>query len=802
MRLITSLGALAAVSVLSACGGGSSSAPAAPAAPLPTTTLGTSSQTINAGGSTTLTWSSTNATSCTASGGWSATLAASGSRSTGALTANTTFSLTCTGTGGTSAPATATVNIVPSARLSVYPSVIAPGGSSTLTWSSSNATSCAASGGWSSALGTSGTKNTGPVSATTTTYSLTCSGAGGSSTPASATLTVSSATMGLSPTTAAITLTRTQQFTASVPGGGAAAWTVDGIAGGNSTVGTISSAGLYTAGSAAGSAGVHSIKATSVANSTQSAAATVAVTDLAGVYTYHNDLSRDGANTQEYALTTANVTSSFGKLASCGVDGAIYTQPLWVANLSVNGTTHNVVFVATQHDGLFAFDADSVPCATLWTASLIDAAHGATAGETSVPGNLLGNGYGDIQPEIGVTGTPVIDPVAGILYVVSKSVNSAQTTFYQRLHAIDLTTGNEKTGSPVVIAASVSGTGYDSSSPSFSAEQENQRPGLALANGTVYIAWASHGDQDPWYGWVIAYQYNGTAFTQSAAFNSTPNAGRGGIWMSGAAPAVDSSGNLYVSTGNGPFDANSPTPPNNDYGDSLLQLTKSLGVNQYFTPTDQLADYNGDQDFGAGGAAVLADLPFGGGVTHALVCGGKDGTLYVLNRDLLGGFGDMFAVQTIALGNPIFSTASLWNGNVYIAPTGGALVAYQFTSATANFGLVSMSAHSYQFPGATPSVSASGTQNGVVWALDNSSYCTEQSTSCGPAVLHAYDATDLATELWNSSTNPLDVAGNAVKFTVPTVANGRVYVGTRGNNAGGADGSTSTPGELEIYGLK
>ena len=251
-----------------------------------------------------------------------------------------------------------------------------------------------------------------------------------------------------------------------------------------------------------------------------------------------------------------------------------------------------------------------------------------------------------------------------------------------------------------------------------------------------------------------------------------------------------------------PIYANSSTPPTNDYGDSLLQLTASLAVNQYFTPSDQLYNYQHDQDFGAGGATVLADLPAGSSVTHALVCGGKDGTLYVLNRDLLGGFGDMFAVQTIALGNPIFSTASLWNGNVYIAPTGGALVAYQFTSATANFGLVSMSAHSYQFPGATPSVSASGTQNGVVWALDNSSYCTEQSTSCGPAVLHAYDATDLATELWNSSTNPLDAAGNAVKFTVPTVANGRVYVGTRGNNAGGADGSTSTPGELEIYGLK
>jgi hypothetical protein len=631
---------------------------------------------------------------------------------------------------------------------------------------------------------------------------LTCSGAGGSSTPASATLTVSSATMGLSPTTVAITLTRTQQFTATVPGGGAAGWSVDGIAGGNSTVGTISSAGLYTAGSAAGSAGVHSIKATSVANSTQSAAATVAVTDLAGVYTYHNDLSRDGANTQEYALTTANVTSSFGKLASCGVDGAIYAQPLWVANVTIGGAKHNVVFVATQHDGLFAFDADAVPCATLWMVSLIDAAHGASAGETSVPGNLVGQGDGDIQPEVGVTGTPVIDPVAGILYVVSTSANSAQPTFYQRLHAIDLTTGNEKTGSPVGIAATVAGTASGGSSVSFSAQQENQRPGLALANGSVYVAWASHEDTDPWYGWVMAYKYNGTTFTQSAAFNTTPNVGKGGVWMSGGAPAVDSSGNLYVSTGNGIFDADSNSPPNNDYGDSLLQLTASLGVNQYFTPTDQAADYNGDQDFGAGGAAVLADLPVGSSVTHVLVCGGKDGTLYVLNRDVLGGLGDMFAVQHISLSGPIFSTASLWNDNLFIAPFGGALVAYQLTPATAQFGLVSMSAHSYQFPGATPSVSASGTQNGLVWALDTSSYCTSQSPSCGPAVLHAYDATDLATELWNSSTNPLDAAGNAVKFTVPTVANGRVYVGTRGNNAGGADGSTSTPGELEIYGLK
>jgi hypothetical protein len=693
------------------------------------------------------------------------------------------------------------VNIVPTAALSVYPSVIAAGGSATLTWSSTNAGSCTASGGWGGTLGTGGSQTTGAVS-TTTTYSLACSGLGGNSAPASATLTVSSVTMSLSPTAAAITLNRTQQFTATVPGGGAATWTVDGIANGNSSVGTISSTGLYTA----GSAGVHTIVATSAANSTQTAAATVAVTDLAGVYTYHNDLSRDGVNSQEYALTTANVTSSFGKLASCAVDGAIYAQPLWVAKVTVSGAKHNIVFVATEHDSLFAFDADSTACTQLWMVSLIDAAHGGTAGETpliSITGDaLVGMNSGDIQPEIGVTGTPVIDPATGILYVVSKSVGPTQTLFYQRLHAIDITTGNEETGSPIGIAATVAGTASGGTTVLFSAKQENQRAGLALANGNVYVAWASHEDSSPWYGWVMAYQYNGISFTQIAAFNSTPNAGEGGIWMAGAAPAVDSSGNLYLSTGNGEFDANSTSPPNNDYGDTLLQLTSSLGVNQYFTPSDELTLYQTDGDFGSGGAAVLADLPAGNTVTHALVCGGKDGSLYVLNRDLLGGMGDVFAVQKISLGHGIFSTAALWNNNLFVAPASGALNAYQLTPSTVQFGLTSVSAHTYKWPGATPSVSASAAQNGLVWALDNSSYCTKQSSSCGPTVLHAYDATDLATELWNSSTNPGDAAGFAVKFTVPTIANGRVYVGTRGNNIGGVDSATSTPGELEIYGLK
>jgi hypothetical protein len=765
--------------------------------PAPVVTLVASPAALAAGGTATLTWSASNATTCTASGGWSGSLSPSGSQGTGPVSAATVYSLSCAGSGGTSSAST-TVNIIPAATLSVTPSVVAPGATAILTWSSSNAISCTASNGWTGTQATSGTQATAAVSATTS-YSLICSGPGGNSNSATATLTVSNVTMSLSPQNAALTLTRTQQFNATVPGGGNATWTVDGIAGGNSTVGVISATGLYTA----GVAGTHSIVATSVANTTQSATGIAAVTDLAGVYTYHNDLSRDGANIHEFALTPANVnTGSFGKLASCAVDGAIYGQPLWVANVTVSGVKHNVVFVTTQHDSLYAFDADSnSTCIQLWMISLIDAAHGGTAGETPVPSTLVGVGSGDIQPEIGVNGTSVIDASSANLYVVSKSISSAQTTFYQRLHAIDITTGNEQSGSPALIAGSYPGTADGLTTVGFSTKQQNQRAGLALVNGTVFVAWGSHEDSSPWYGWIMGYQYNAGAWTQTAVFNSTPNVRGGGIWMGGGAPAVDASNYLYFLTGNGNFDANSSTAPNNDYGDSLLQVNSSLQVISYFTPSDELADVQGDKDFGSGGAAVLADLPAGNTVTHALVCGGKDGTLYVLNRDLLGGFGDSAAVQPIAVGHALFSTAAFWNGYLFAAGAGGPLNAYQLNSSTVQFTLASSSTHAFGFPGSTTSVSAAANTNGVVWALDTHSYCTHQSSSCGPAVLYAYDVTNLGAELWNSSLAAGDTAGNAVKFSVPTVANGRVYVATRGNNTGGADSATSTPGELEIYGL-
>jgi hypothetical protein len=299
----------------------------------------------------------------------------------------------------------------------------------------------------------------------------------------------------------------------------------------------------------------------------------------------------------------------------------------------------------------------------------------------------------------------------------------------------------------------------------------------------------------------MSYQYTGAAFTQKAILNATPNTQQGGIWMSGGAPAVDSNNNLYVVTGNGPFDASNSSAPNNDYGDSLLQLSTALQITQYFTPSDEANDDANDFDFGAGGATLLADLPAGNTVTHALICGGKDSLLLVLNRDLLGGF-DGSIVQTVNIGHPIFATGAFWNNNLYLGGLNGPLTAFQLNTTNANFTQSSVSTHVYGFPGTTPSASSAATQNGIVWALDTNKYCTHQSSGCGPAVLYAYDAGNIATELWDSGLASGDAAGYSVKFMVPTIANGKVYVGTRGNNAGGADSSTTIPGELDIYGLK
>ena len=618
----------------------------------------------------------------------------------------------------------------------------------------------------------------------------------------------------ITPRRAALTLGQKISLTATTNDSAGVAWSVDPNAG--SLDAQTSKEGVTIHFTAPNTAGVYTVKATSITDSTQSSSITIGVTDLPGVYTYHNDLGRAGVNDREYALTTSNVnTDSFGKLFSCSVDGAVYTQPLWVANLKINGAPHNVVFVGTEHDSLYAFDADANPCSRLWKANLIDKTHGETSGERAVSGTLVGRHDGDLLPEIGITGTPVIDPARAVLYVVSKSMYSAGTSFYQRLHAIDLATGAEKAGSPINIAATYPGTGDGGSQVTFNARTQHQRAGLALVNGVVYIAWGSHEDRAPFYGWIMGYTYDGATFTQSYVVNAAPNVREAGIWMSGAAPAADSGNALYVVTGNGGFDAPNTTPPNNDYGDSLLKLSGSLKVLQYFTPTNEQVNNATNNDFGAGGAAVLSDLPAGSPITHIAIAGGKDGNLYVLNRDSLGGFGDANVWQQINIGTEgdlndatpgvIFSVPALWNNYLYIAGAGGPLKAFRLDPSTARLSLVSTTtvpAAGFSYPGSTPSVSSQATANGIVWILDNGQYCTPASPGCGPSVLHAYDATNVATELWNSSKVSADAAGYAVKFVVPTVANGKVYVGTRGHNRGGRYRPMSSSGELDVYGLK
>jgi hypothetical protein len=570
---------------------------------------------------------------------------------------------------------------------------------------------------------------------------------------ASATITITapstgSVTVSVAPVRAALTTGQAQNFTATVAGSSVTTirWEVDSVPGGNADIGKISVSGIY---SAPRRPGTHIVAARSDADSTVSASASVAVTDLAGVFTYHNDLSRDGVNSQEYALNTSTVkAATFGKRFACGIDAAAYAQPLWVANVNIGGGTHNVLIAATQHDTVYAFDADASPCQTYWSKSLLGSGETwGTSGDVSTD---------DISPDIGIVGTPVIDSNTNTIYVVSKSKNGS--TFHQRLHALNLSDGSEKSGGPQEIA-------FTSNGITFDPLRQNERAGLALVNGVVYVAYASHGDTPVYYGWVLGY--NASNLSQISVFNDDSASGYGGIWMSGGAPAADSSSNLYVITGNGDFDGIT------QFGDSFLKLStgSSMGVLSFFAPSDQASLSSADRDLGSGGTAILIDQP-SGPVPHLLVGGGKEGKLYLLNRDNLGGNTgtDSGAVQTFVSGNAIFATPAFWQNTLYLGMAFDHVKAFSFntTSGTFNTAPASQSASSFGFPGSTPSISSQGSSNGIVWAIEKA----------GAAILHAYDATNLGSELWNSASNGGDQAGQAVKFTVPTVANGKVYVGT------------------------
>jgi chitodextrinase len=614
----------------------------------------------------------------------------------------------------------------------------------------------------------------------------------------------------ISPNRTAITTGQTPTFTATVTGSSdmSVAWQVDTIPGGNASVGTIDATGKYTP---PATAGTHTITAVSNADITKNATAPLGVTDLAGVFTYHNDISRLGTNQKEYALTTSPASpfspisaSTFGKLFSCTVDAAIYAQPLWMSHFSSGGAIHSVVFVATERDTVYAFDADSPSCQNLWGGpkSLIP------AGETWVTSNDVN--CTDLVPDIGITGTPVIDPSTSTMYVVTKTKTTAGAppTFHQRLHALSILDGSEKFGGPLDIQASVPGNGDASKGNppmvAFDPLLHGQRPALLFENGHVVISWASHCDNSPYHGWVMSY--SASTLAQEAVFNASPNGGLSGVWMSGNGPAADASGNIYFATGNGSWDGTT------DFGDSIVKLgppsagSFTAGNFDYFTPINQASLNGADQDVGSGGLLLLPDLSSGAN-PRLLVQAGKEGKIYLLSRDTgtMGHLcttcttGDTQIVQELpsAVGG-MWGSPAYWNGNLFFAGAGDNLKAFSFGAGSLVSGPTSQSnTGGFNFPGATPSLSASGTTNGIVWAINVSQYCTPQSPACGPAILRAYDATNLGTELWNSSQSAADQAGNAVKFTVPTVANGKVYIGTRGS-----DTTNGGIGELDVYGLK
>jgi uncharacterized protein (TIGR03437 family) len=527
------------------------------------------------------------------------------------------------------------------------------------------------------------------------------------------------------------------------------------------------------------------------------------------VLTYQYDNTRAGANQNESALNKTNVNATgFGKLFAYAVDGYIYGQPLYVANVTIAGKgTHNVVYIATEHDSVYAFDADSnsgANGAALWQTSFLNGAGGVgtvPAGDT---------GCSQIDPEIGITGTPVIDAASGTMFLVAmtKETRGNSNSYVQRLHALDITSGAEKPGSPVVIQATYPGNGEGGNTLVFNPKNYKQRPGLLLHDGTVYTAWSSHCDIGAYHGWLIGYDTQ--SLQQVAVYNATPNGNRGSFWSGNAAPAVDSGGNIYLVSGNGTFDAAANGP---DLGESYIKLSGAggLSVLDYFTPFNY-ADLNAkDVDTGSAGVALIGDEAGSDAHPHLMAGAGKEGRIYLLDRDNLGKLqagSDSQIVQSIpgAVGG-LFGNPAYFNQALYFCGSGDSLKAFPLSNAQMASSPASQSKEQFGYPGCVPTVSADGTSNGIVWILD-------------PAgVLRAYDASDLASELYNSSQNAgRDALGATVKFTVPTVANGKVFAGTQNSlavygllspgsaaiavsNAASGDATAVAPGSIvSIYG--
>lgn len=502
-----------------------------------------------------------------------------------------------------------------------------------------------------------------------------------------------------------------------------------------------------------------------------------AVTQVS-VTTFHNDNSRTGQNIQEAILTPSNVKpATFGKLFSQPIDGFAYAQPLYVPNVKIPGQgTHNVVYVATMNDSVYAFDADSNTggnARPLWQENFADPAQGI------IPVPLLDVHCTDSIVNVGILSTPVIDTSSSTMYVLARTLESG--TYYHRLHALDITTGEEKFGGPVEIQASITGTGTGShhGTISFNPQLESQRSALLLQNGQVYVAWSSLCDYSSYHGWVMAY--DASTLAQSAVWLVTPDGSQGGIWQSGNGPAADSSGYIYTSTGNGSFDINNGGL---DYGESVVKLGPPSGgvmpVLDYFTPYN-FDEYNtNDWDIASSGMVLLPDQT--GPYPHLLVQSDKAGDLYVINRDNMGHFNDSGNGQIVqyfpALTNKTWSSPSWWNNYIYLGAEGNDIQAFPFDTKTGLFSSKpsSKTTARYQYPGTTVSISSNQATNGIVWALNVAGW-SKTTTS---TYLQAYDATNLATELYSSRFKPeRDDPGAPVKNTVPTIANGKVYVGTQ-----------------------
>ena len=606
-------------------------------------------------------------------------------------------------------------------------------------------------------------------------FEVTVTNSAGSVTSNAATLTVSAAAVApaivTQPASQSVTVGQSATFT--VVATGTAPLTYQWLKNGTAITGATAGSYATPAAATTDNGAIFKVTVTNSIGAITSSAATLTVTaatSTTDVLTYHNDNSRSGQNLTETVLTPATVNSTkFGLLHVLAADGLVDGQPLIASALSVNGALHNVVYVVTENDSVYSYDADT----------------GAALGHVSVLGSgetpSDNRGCSQVTPQIGITSTPVIDRSAGAhgtIYVVAMS-KDAGGNYYQRLHALDLVTLAELPNSPVAVQATYPGTGNNSvGTTSFDPKQYKERAGLLLVNGTLYTAWASHCDAGPYNGWIIGYDESTLAQTQ--VLNVTPNGTQGALWSAGGGMAADSTGNIYALVANGTFDTTLDTsgfPLQGDYGNAFIKVStaSALQVTDYFDMDNTVTESSNDQDLGSGGPMLLPGLTDSGGIVRQLAVGaGKDGHLYVINQANMGKFSmsnnAIWQDLTTALPGGVWSTPAYFQSTVYYGDVGSTLKAFGIQHALLATTYTSQTSMSFAYPGTSPAVSANGSSNGIVWAVENST----------PAVLHAFTATNLATELYNSNqaASGRDHFGAGNKYMTPTIANGKVYVGT------------------------